>query len=273
MTDPAREIDQLAAPELTWLGTAGFRVRNGDKAFLIDPYLSRNRRARPIQGLGPKDISQGGQIFISHGHFDHILDVPGIATRLGAKVFCHSTQARSLVRDGLGPGLVVEVEGDGQLFEFGSFSARADFSRHIKFDLPLIIKTLLRINIRLPALLPLTREYPPGQVLSWRFQFPGISIRHFGSAGYTQEELENLAQERTDMIMIPLQGHSRICDIALEHVRILRPKKVIAHHQDDFFPPISQEVDIEPFLRGMSSEFPEIEMIVPKLNEPIPLRI
>ncbi len=257
--------------ELTWLGAAGFRVRTGENVFLIDPFVSRNPRARPIQELKPGDIREGRQIFISHGHFDHIKDIPQIAASLGAKVFCHPTQARSLVRDGLAPRLIMMVEQDGQRFDFGSFSAQANYSRHIKFDLRLVLSTLARINLRLPGLLPLTRCYPPGQVLTWKFDLPGRSIRHLGSAGSTRKELAVLAEEETDILLLPLQGHTRICRIVLEFIWALRPKTVIPHHQDDFYPPISRMVDIGPFLEELNREFPQLEVITPRINQPIRL--
>ncbi len=67
--------------ELTWLGTAGFRIKTGSTTILIDPYLSRNEMARPEQPLNPPDIDDGNLIFVSHGHFDHIMDIPEIATK------------------------------------------------------------------------------------------------------------------------------------------------------------------------------------------------
>ena len=39
--------------KLTWLGTSGFRIETGDSAFLIDPYLTRNPEATPVQDLRP----------------------------------------------------------------------------------------------------------------------------------------------------------------------------------------------------------------------------
>ena len=51
-------------------------------------YFSRNEKAIPRQSLKPSDIQDGEMIFISHGHFDHIYDVPTISSNLGAKVYC-----------------------------------------------------------------------------------------------------------------------------------------------------------------------------------------
>ena len=259
------------ALELTWLGTAGFEIRLGDQVILIDPYLSRNPRARPVQDLRPGDMRGAERIFISHGHFDHLLDVPRIAAALKATVFCDRVAARSLIREGFPEKRIVRVDYDGQTFEFPGFRARAGFSRHVKFDLPLILRTLARANVRLPGLRPLVRNYPTGQVLSWRFDYRDRSILHFGSAGSSKQELERLADQQPDVLLVPLQGHSAICEIALEYVRVLRPKTVIPHHHDDFYPPVSMMVDPDPFLKGLEREFPEVKAIVPRMNRGIVL--
>lgn len=58
--------------ELKWLGSAGFEFSTRDDRFLVDPFLSRNKYAHPIQNLAPHNFKQTNQVFISHGHFDHI---------------------------------------------------------------------------------------------------------------------------------------------------------------------------------------------------------
>lgn len=65
---------------ITWLGHSGFRIEVGDQILLVDPWLSGNpmfpdaRRAEAIRGAT--------HILISHGHFDHLSDVVGIAKDL-----------------------------------------------------------------------------------------------------------------------------------------------------------------------------------------------
>jgi L-ascorbate metabolism protein UlaG (beta-lactamase superfamily) len=96
-------------------------------------------------------------------------------------------------------------------------------------------------------------------------------MQHFGSAGSTPEELERLAADPLDLLLVPLQGHTHICDIAFEYVRILKPRLVIPNHQDDFYPPISTAVDVSPFVRKVRENCPGTEVRVLAMNETIVL--
>ena len=255
--------------ELTWLGTAGFQIKTDERLFLIDPYLSRNTAARPNQKLVPSDISAADQIFVSHGHFDHILDIPKIAAKTGCRVYCCPVAADTLKQNGLAGDKIQEVSEDGYTAAFDRYRASAFFSQHVKFDRWLLIKTLTRINFRIPRYLPLMKQYPVGQVLSWQFDLEGRVVQHFGSGGSTRKELEKVARQEIDILLVPLQGHSRICDIALKYVQIIKPRLVIPHHQDDFFPPISTYVDIRPFLKAVKHTCPHTEIRIMQINEAI----
>ena len=257
--------------ELTWLGTAGFRIKIGPTTILIDPYLTRNETARPEQPLNPSDIDDGDLIFISHGHFDHILDVPEIVSRTKARVYCGAGIDDTLTQKGVKADWIRCVKTDGEEFEFNGLKGQALFSRHVKFDRRLLVKTLARINVRIPRYLPLLRDYPEGQVLSWRFEIEGKVLHHFGSAGATPEELERLGSQPTDILLVPLQGHTHIVQIALDYVKALQPKMVIPHHQDNFFPPISSMVDVQPFVDGVQHIAPDSEVHVLEINQTITL--
>ena len=259
---------------LQWLGTAGFRIETDDQVFLIDPYLSRDPLSRPVQTLKPSDISDAGQIFISHGHFDHLYDVPAIMAADKSSVYCSQTAAATLLREGVDSGRIHAVTTDGFALDFGGYRAQAFFSRHVKFDIPLIARTLWRMGpagILRISNAGISSNYPMGQVLSWRFTVDGYSIHHFGSAGFMPGELERLAANPPDLLLVALQGHTHICDIALEYVRIIKPRMVIPHHQDDFYPPISTAVDIRPFVMKVCESCPGTEVRVLAMNETIVL--
>jgi len=256
--------------EIQWLGTAGFRIKFKDQVILVDPYLTRNQDARPVQPLGAKDIEKASHIFISHGHFDHLMDVPMIASQTRAVVYCHGKAADSLEKAGLDKEQIIRISTDRWEGRFNTFHARAHFSSHVKFDKKLLFSTLWKINFKLlnmPKYLPLLREYPCGQVLSWQFFIEGKTLQFFGSAGASTDELKRLGNESIDILLVPLQGHTDICDIAARYVRILHPKLVIPHHQDDFFPPISRQVDITDFVKQVQKESPSTRINILNLNQ------
>jgi L-ascorbate metabolism protein UlaG (beta-lactamase superfamily) len=252
---------------VTWYGTAGFRIETGERVLLIDPYLSRNADARPRLPFGPDGVSEAREIFLSHGHFDHAADVPRIARRTGARVYCSAVAAEALRRQGV-PGAQLVVACDGDSFDFGVYQAQCFHSAHARFDLPLIARTLVRalpsvlFDMRLFSLL---RHWPQGQVLSWRFTLAAEGdrvVHHFGSAGCTEDELARLtALGAPDVLMFPLQGHSRICWIAARVVERLKPHVVVPHHHDDFRPPISQMVDLGPFVEAVGELSPPVEVV------------
>lgn len=257
--------------KLKWLGTAGFQIDTGRHVFLVDPYLSRHPESRPLQVMQACDICEAEQVFVSHGHFDHIADIPEIVKHNPCSIYCSKTAANTLKRKGIDSGRINSVLEDGYTIDFHDYNAQAFYSRHIIFDIPLVARTLWNIGSSWPHLLKMHLAYPEGQVLSWKFTIGGYTIHHFGTAGSTRKELERLAVYQPDLLLIPLQGHTRINDIALEYIRMFRPRMVIAHHHDDFYPPISSSIDIEHFVRKVKEQCCETEMKVLEINQTIEL--
>ena len=68
--------------KLTYYGHSCFSVVAGGKNLLFDPFISGNELAKDVN----IDEIDADYIFVSHGHFDHILDVVNIASRTGAMV-------------------------------------------------------------------------------------------------------------------------------------------------------------------------------------------
>lgn len=249
---------------LTWYGTAGFRFEVGGRLFLVDPYLSRNDAARPALKIGLQDVTGAGELYLSHGHFDHAYDVPQIARQTGATVYCAEAAAGALYRQGV-DGAQIVIARDGDTFDLGAYRAECFDSTHVKFDLLLLAATLPRALPSLGSLWPLLRDWPRGQVLAWRFTLAaegGRVIQHLGSAGCTGGELARLrGMGAPDVLMVPLQGNTHICRIAARIVEQIRPRIVIPHHQDDFYPPISQAVDITSFVEAVRAISPPPQVV------------
>jgi L-ascorbate metabolism protein UlaG (beta-lactamase superfamily) len=64
-----------------------------------------------------------------------------------------------------------------------------------------------------------------------------------------------------------VQGRTDIYEVAADLVRKVRPKLVIPHHFDDFYPPVSQTIDLEPLIDEVSGLDADIEVSVPSINQ------
>jgi len=68
--------------QLTYYGHSCFSVRAGGKSLLFDPFITAN----PLASAIDVDEIKADYIFVSHGHYDHTIDIVRIARRTGAKV-------------------------------------------------------------------------------------------------------------------------------------------------------------------------------------------
>lgn len=245
--------------ELEWLGTAGFRIRTGESVILLDPYITRNPRATPPSSYRPSDFADADYIFVSHGHFDHIMDVPQLMRKNRAVAFFPARSLPLFRNHGIGEDRLRPLSGRSEI-HLGEMDVVTFPHHHIPFDPPLIIRTLLRVGISIPKLLPLLRRYPLGEVLSCRFTFreSGFTIQHFGSAGPRGEELAAMPGSGVKVLLLPYQGNTDIFSFALRIVSALKPETVIPQHFDDFFPPISQFVDPDPLLQELAGRRPTV---------------
>lgn len=257
----------LSETTFQWLGTAGFKITHEDTVILVDPYLTRNERARPIQELTPRDMSDAGTIFLSHGHFDHAFDVPAIAAVSGAAVYASEKTCRSLEGRGVPPERLHPLRG-GESFEVGSVGVRITPSRHTRFDLKLILGTATGV-LRERKIFREFRGMNAGKVLIHTFDFGGLTFTHMGSMGIKPEEVGALGLDAPDLLALPLQGHSDICERAALIAAAIRPRAVIPEHHDDFFPPLSRSIDIRPFRRRVRELLPGCSVCEPQVNRVI----
>jgi len=68
--------------KITFYGHACFSIDIAGKHLLFDPFISGNELAKGIN----IDSIPADYILLSHGHQDHVLDVPTIAKRTGAQI-------------------------------------------------------------------------------------------------------------------------------------------------------------------------------------------
>ena len=262
------EVQAVVESRFRWLGAAGFELQLGSVQLLIDPYLSRSQEARPLLDLRLEDLDADA-IFLTHGHFDHAYDAPALAQHTGAPVYASIPVCGALHDIGV-PARQLHRLVAGRICSVREVTILAIPARHVRFDLPLLWRGLRRVDGQLFRVLRQLSAYPKGDVLGYQFTIGGRTAVHFGSAGWYREAIDQLC---CDVALVPLQGRSDIHKVATRMVELLRPKRVIPHHHDDFFPPISERVDVGPFFELVHKRMPEIETVEPRIGEWMPLFI
>jgi len=82
--------------ELLYLGHSAFRLDSGDKAVLVDPFISGN----PVATVDPGEVN-ASTIILTHAHNDHVGDTIEIAKRNGSRVIATAELANWLGSQGV----------------------------------------------------------------------------------------------------------------------------------------------------------------------------
>lgn len=105
-----------------------------------------------------------------------------------------------------------------------------------------------------------------GDIVAYEINASGKKIFLMGSAGNVKNY--NYPKD-IDVFILPFQGISNINKYSLKIVEKILPKTVILDHFDNAYPPITQEIKTEKFIKQISEKHPEIKVIKPEFGEEI----
>jgi L-ascorbate metabolism protein UlaG (beta-lactamase superfamily) len=244
---------------VTYLGTNGYQFEFKNHALLVDPYFSRvdlvsvavgsriqpdiSRISQGMRHLAPK----ADAILVTHGHFDHLLDVPFLVSRTGARLVA-SRSSLDLVRQqpDAGAPKMYDAVTAGDVRRIG----------------PWKIRVLAATHDRLFGKVPFDRHEshstgPPHRAADWICGEPLAFLieingqRIYIDSGGTPAQLP--PDEYVDLAILGMAlADSRVrLPAALER---LRPHYILPSHQDNFFLPLSAG-----FQFGLLSDFPRVQ--------------
>ncbi|HZS47294.1 MAG TPA: MBL fold metallo-hydrolase [Blastocatellia bacterium] len=280
-----------ATVKMTYLGNAGWEITDGKTTILLDPYLSRiryskreadiagdnrptyfdsNDRPEPDTAVIDAHIKRADYVLLSHGHFDHMMDVPYILKKTGANLIATEANLNVAYAYGVNRQQLIPAQG-GDDYDFGAFSVKVIPSlhgaliqkRYVDSDInPDNIKTPLRLI-----------DYHEGGTLAFLIRFHGHQILSFGSMNYIENELKGL---KPDVVLVGAKPErNEIYDYMGRLMRVLSyPPLVMPNHWDDFFLPYWAPQDralkqLDSFIAEVKKASPTTKVIVGKHFQPI----
>ncbi|HVJ57880.1 MAG TPA: MBL fold metallo-hydrolase [Terrimicrobiaceae bacterium] len=239
---------------ITYLGTNAYLLQSRDAALLVDPYFSRAGLFRAAWDLPVASsrslierylpVRRIDAVLVTHGHFDHLLDVPEIVALTGARLIASATSVQLARSAGVPSEKCVVVTAGEKVSLRGatvnSLPAKHDrlFGR-VPFDGPVR---------RLP---PRTAgDWVCGEPLAFLIEMGGRRI-YIAAGGRPNGDFSaSLGRIDLAILGVALPDSRKRLAQTLEQ---LRPRYVLPSHQDNFFLPLSRG-----FVFGPMTDFPGV---------------
>ena len=245
--------------EITWYGTAAIILREGDRAIAFDPFFGLPTGRLKDQTLAetPKDGFLGvTDVFVTHGHFDHIYHLPALCSEADFQIHCTPTPRKTLMRRGVSPDRIKPMTA-GMTDSVGPFTVTAYQSRHCRFDLGIIGKTIFRKRffkhpIQIVRIARENLRFPEnGEIVLYEVACGEKRIQVLGSLAL---DAGTEYPTGADVLILPFQGRSDLGKQGLDIVRRLTPRAVLLDHYDDTFPPISGDIETKDFIKKLREQ-------------------
>ena len=281
---------------LDWYGCATFRLTTAGLTVFLDAYIDRaDNAAGP--GLIADDIDECDWIVVGHSHFDHLYGAERIARRTGATIIGSYETVRIMEAQGVPLDQMICVAG-GERVELGNGvsvsvypSQHSCVWSHAEMEQPdqvcigdLNVSWQER-NERMAKLFAYIQSLGPdvlahlqaasqgdrgdGGALVYVFDTPDGRIFYQDTSGHWTGIMRDLrpdvailaAAGRGNVDGEPIQGS--LAQFVARQADLLRPRKILLCHHDNWLPGFSVDTDTEPIVTAVELAVPGIEVLEP----------
>jgi L-ascorbate metabolism protein UlaG (beta-lactamase superfamily) len=257
VADSGLTTPPAGALRITYLGTNGYRFTVGRHVLLVDPYFSRVGLGEfalraPVQpdsaeiAKAMEFVSGAEVILATHGHVDHLLDVPPIMRMTSARLLASRTAVGLAMAAGAPVARCTAVR-PGVVRQIGPWKIHVLAASHDRVFL---------IGVPFPGVPNDTR--PPRRTSDWvcgeplAFVIEAAGKRIYLDSGGTRAQLPPNDIGQVDLAILGVALPDARARFA-EAVRRLRPRFVLPSHQDNFFRPLMRG-----FAFGLLTDFPQV---------------
>jgi L-ascorbate metabolism protein UlaG (beta-lactamase superfamily) len=280
---------------LDWYGCATFRLRLGPITVFLDAYIDRADGAAGT-GLSADAIDQCDWIVVGHSHFDHLYGAERIAANTGAKIIGSYETVRVMEQAGVPLEQMICVAG-GETIELGehitvsvypsqhscvwSHGQMAEAGEVCLGDLGVTwqqqrerYKELLKhlaTGLEPPGIAHVAKSQQgargDGGALIYLFETPDGSVLFQDTSGHWSGILHDL---RPDIAIVAAAGRGNIdgepiqgslADFVARQADLLRPKRMVLCHHDNWLPGFSIDTDLAPIRERLSRVAPHVELL------------
>lgn len=252
--------------DVKWYGTATVGIEENGEEILFDPFLRRNPFLKNTTGID--GFAGRKAVFVTHGHFDHIWDIPALLDMdKDVTVYCGSVAADNLLKKGVDPSRL-HIISHGDKIQAGSMTVTAYKAKHIVFDAGYVAQVVPRCTLLFPVLFKMVtwnHQMPlKEEIMMYEIDNGEKRVMLSGSFGWFEDVQY---PENTDMFVLAHGGSTRVPKLVSPFIAQTRPKRVLMDHWDDAFPPLTKRVNVEKSCRILGDEYKDIEFVIPEIQK------
>ncbi len=288
---------------LDWYGCATYRLRTADLTIFLDAYIDRAANAAG-PGVTADDVDHADWIVVGHSHFDHLYGAERILANTQATLIGSYESIRVMEEAGVDPSRMICVAG-GETIDLGGEvtvsvypSQHSCVWSHAEMSQPAEV-CLGDLGVhwheqqeRLGALMRYLAEGTgpdvqahiaesavghsrrgDGGALVYVFDTPEGSLLYQDTSGHWSGVLRDL---RPDVAILAAAGRGNIdgepiqgslAQFVARQVDLLRPRRVLFCHHDDWLPGFSVPTDTGPIREEIARVAPRTEIVEPGYME------